>query len=66
MKRTLSLVVEVLVKLAACMATCIGCSSKGPPGEKPREIRWEGQDSGYETTTAVEPAERATGSTKLE
>ena len=60
MKRSLSLALEILVKVGACLATCIGCSSKNPPGpEKPRVIHWKGQDSGYENTTAVRPTDNA-------
>jgi hypothetical protein len=60
MKRSLSLVLEILVKLGTCLAACIGCSSKSPPGpEKPRVIHWKGQDSGYEATTAVQPGDNA-------
>ena len=65
MKRYLFLVFEILVKLGACLAACIGCSSKNLPGpEKPRVIHWKGQDSGYENTTAVRPADNATSTDK--
>ena len=60
MKRSLSLAVEILVKLGACVAACIGCSSKNPPGPtQPRVIHWKGQESGYEGTTVVRPADNA-------
>ena len=60
MKRTLSLALEILVKLGTCLAACIGCSSKNPPGpSQSRTIHWKGQDSGYEDTTAVRPADSA-------
>jgi hypothetical protein len=57
MKRSLSLVIDVLVKLGACLAAFTGCSSKSPGPEKPRIIRWRGEDSGYTSTTAVQPAD---------
>jgi hypothetical protein len=56
----LSLALDILVKLGTCLAACIGCSSKSPPA--PRTIHWKGQDSGYEATTTVQPADQA-GST---
>ena len=63
MKRSVSLALEILVKLGTCLAACIGCSPKHPPGpEQPHTIHWKGQDSGYEGTTAVQPADHA-GST---
>ena len=57
MKRSLLLALEILVKLGACLGACVGCSSKHPGPEKPRTIHWKGEDSGYETTTAVQPAD---------
>ena len=60
MKRFLSHAVEISVKSGACLAACIGCSSKNPPGPtQPRVIHWKGQDSGYEGTTMVQPADNA-------
>jgi hypothetical protein len=60
MKRSLSLVFQLLVKLGTCLAACIGCSSKTPPTpSQPRTIHWKGQDSGYEDTTALRPIDRA-------
>ena len=60
MKRSLSLVVEIVVKLCTSLAVCIGCSSKNLPGpEQPRVIHWKGQDSGCEDTTTVPPADNA-------
>ena len=60
MKRSLSLALDILVKLGTCLAACIGCSSKNPPSSSPPPtIHWKGQDSGYEETTAVRPADRA-------
>jgi hypothetical protein len=60
MKRTLSLALEILVKLGACLAACIGCSPKHLPGpSQPRAIQWKGQESGYQDTTAVRPADSA-------
>jgi hypothetical protein len=58
MKRALSLAVAILVKLGICLAACIGCSSKNVSGpEPPRVIHWKGQNSGYENTTTVQPAD---------
>ena len=62
MKRSLSLAVEILVKLGSCLAACIGCSSKNPPDpEQPHVIRWKGQLTGYQDTTAERPADNAGG-----
>ena len=69
MKRSLSLALEILIKLGACLAACIGCSSENPPcpeaPEKPqsRAIHWKGQDSGYEETT-VQPTGTASSTGK--
>ena len=63
MKRSLPLAFGILVKLGSCLAACIGCSSKNPPEQEPsRVIRWKGQNTGYENTTAVPPTYKA-GST---
>ena len=60
MKRFLSFVFEILVKLGACLAALTGCSSKNPPEpEKPHTIHWKGQDSGYEDATTIQPADAA-------
>ena len=56
MKRSLSVAVELLLKLGSCLAACIGCSSKTPPDpEQPGVIRWKGQITGYDNTTADRP-----------
>ena len=62
MKRSLSLVIDVLVKLGACLAAFTWLFSSKIPlvpecPEKPRIIRWRGEDSGYTSTTAVQPAD---------
>ena len=65
MKRSLSLALEILVKLGTCLAACVGCSSKNPPcpaapeKPQPRVIHWQAADSGYEDTTTVQPADTA-------
>lgn len=65
MKRSLSLALEILVKLGTCLTACIGCSSKNlPVPEKPRVIHWKGQDSGYEDTTVVQPTDNASSTGK--
>jgi hypothetical protein len=62
MKRSLSLALEILVKLGTCLAACGGCSSKNPPcpegPKKPSVIHWKAADSGYEETT-VQPTDAA-------
>jgi hypothetical protein len=61
MKRISSSFLWAVAKLCAILAAILGCSSKAAP-EKPRVIRWQGKDSGYENTTAVQPTDNA-GST---
>ena len=62
MKRSLSVAVELLLKLGSCLAACIGCSSKTPPDpEQPGVIRWKGQLTGYESTSAERPDDHAGG-----
>jgi hypothetical protein len=67
MKRFSSLALEILVKLGTCLAACVGCSSKNPPGpegpEKPRVIHWKAADSGYEETM-VQPTDTASSTGK--
>ena len=41
-----------VARIAAVLSTCLGCNGSGPndnaePSD-PHEIRWRGQDSGYE------------------
>ena len=62
MKRSLSFLVEFLITVGSCLANCIGCSSKNPPEpEQPHVIRWKGQNSGYQGTTAEWPDDNAGG-----
>jgi hypothetical protein len=69
MKRSLSLALEIIVKLGTCLAACIGCSSKNPPcpvapeKPQPRVIHWKAADSGYEETT-VQPTDAANSTGK--
>jgi len=69
MKRSLSLALEILVKLGTCLAACVGCSSKNPPcpeapeKPQPRVIHWKAADSGYEETT-VQPTDAASSTSK--
>ncbi len=51
MKRSVALTLDLLVKLGACLAACIGCTKQNPQPAKPSEIHWH-SPSGYEDTTA--------------
>jgi hypothetical protein len=53
MKRFSSSIVWALAKLCAILAAILGCSSENTP-DKPREIRWQGQETGYRGTTATD------------
>ena len=54
MKRSLSFALEIFVKLGTCLAACVGCSSKNPPcPDRPREVHWRSQDTGYEGATSI-------------
>ena len=59
MKRCWSRILSIAGKLSAVLAA-MGCTPKGSPEpnkpREPREIRWKGQDTQYENTTVVEPA----------
>jgi hypothetical protein len=57
MKRFSSSIFWALAKVCALLATLIGCSSEST-SDKPREIRWKGQETGFWGTTTVPPAER--------
>ena len=48
---------RILLALAAAatVAVGIGCSKQTPEPTKPAVIHWQGQDGGYEDTTAVPP-----------
>ncbi|MCE9552606.1 MAG: hypothetical protein K8T91_04410 [Planctomycetes bacterium] len=62
MKRSLSLAVELLIKLGSCLGACVGCSSKTPPEpEQPHMIHWKGQNTGYDNTSVERPPDKAGG-----
>ena len=47
----------LIARLAAIVSTCLGCggaSDNAGPSD-PHEIRWRGQDSGYESTSTGTP-----------
>ncbi len=54
MKRSLSVTLDILGKLGACLAACIGCTKQSPRPTKPAGIHWH-SPSGYEDTTADKP-----------
>ena len=54
MKRISSPILWAVANLCAVLAPIVGCSSKGAP-DKPREIRWQGVETGYQSTTVVPP-----------
>ena len=61
MRRFWSRVFCVAAKLVALLS--LGCSGKSEP-PPPREIRWRGAETGYESTTKVQPSEAAKNCTK--
>ena len=63
MKRISSSILWAVAKLLAVLTAILGCSSKGVP-DKPREIRWQGQETGYRGTTIVQPGNSADGDSK--
>ena len=58
MKRISSSIIRAVAKLGAVLVTIFGCSSKGVP-DKPREIHWKGQETGYQGTTVIQPGDSA-------
>jgi Mn2+/Fe2+ NRAMP family transporter len=46
---------RIVLALAAATMVCVGCSKQTPEPAKPAVIHWQGQDGGYEDTTAVPP-----------
>lgn len=46
MKRVSSPIVWAVAKLCALLATILGCSP-----DKPREVRWRGQETNYRSAT---------------
>jgi hypothetical protein len=63
MKCISSRILWAVAKLCAILAAILGCSSKGNPA-KPREIRWKGQETSYQSTTIVSPGDGADGDGK--
>ena len=55
MKCFVSSFFKSVIKLAAAMAACIGCTPKEADAPKSREIRWRGSDTEYSGTTVVQP-----------
>jgi len=53
MKRISSPILWAIAKLCTILDTILGCSSKSAP-DKPREILWQGQETGYRGTTATD------------
>ena len=53
MKCFASRFVAILLKLLAALTACLGCSSQsaGPP---PGEIHWQGSETGYKSSTAID------------
>ncbi len=46
---------RIVLALAAATMVCVGCYKQNPQPTKPAVIHWQGQDGGYEDTTAVPP-----------
>jgi hypothetical protein len=63
MKRISSSFFWVVARLCAVLAVILGCSSKCAP-DKPHEIRWQGQQTGYQGTTVVQPGDDAHSDSK--
>ena len=64
MKRSLSLTLDILVKLGAALAACVGCTKSNPEPAEPRILHWRGQDTGYDGTTVVPPADHPAATAK--
>lgn len=58
MKRILFTVLWAIARLCALLATLLGCSAPDAP-DKPREIRWHGQETGYRGASAASPGDGA-------
>jgi hypothetical protein len=63
MKRLSSPILWAIAKLCTILDTILGCSSKSAP-DKPREILWQGQETGYQGTTVSRGNGTNSGSTK--
>ena len=46
---------RIVLALAAATMVCVGCYKQTPEPAKPAVIHWQGQDGGYEDTTAIPP-----------
>jgi hypothetical protein len=55
MKLISSPILWAMAKLCTILATILGCSPK-IASDKPREIHWQGQETGYQGTTVVPPS----------
>ena len=55
MKRFSSSILRAIAKLCTTLAAILGCSKSTP--NVPRQIRWQGQETGYRSTTLVPPGD---------
>jgi hypothetical protein len=57
----------IAAEVGTAVMACFGCTTKSTSEpEKPREIRWKGQDTGYESTTVVQDDDGGTVASQKE
>jgi hypothetical protein len=55
MRSLLSRALGIAAEVGTAVMACLGCTTKSDhKPEKPREVHWKGQDTGYESTTVVQ------------
>ncbi|MEI8376237.1 MAG: hypothetical protein WCJ35_25735 [Planctomycetota bacterium] len=64
MKFMFSHVLGVAAQILAALAACVGCTKSDPAPAEPRVLHWRGQDTGYDGTTVVPPADHPAAAAK--
>ncbi len=55
MKQAFNRTIMLAAEFFAALAACIGCSAKHGEAPPQRQIRWRAPETGFKSTTAIEP-----------
>jgi hypothetical protein len=64
MNPMLSRALGIAAKILAALAARVGCTKSDPEPAEPRVLHWHGQDTGYDGTTVVPPADHPAATAK--
>ena len=53
--KVLSRFSRIVITLSAAFLACIGCTPKETEKPKPRQVHWQGPETGYTGTTTLPP-----------